>query len=122
MGRHDQLAADEVIALLRLEPHPEYGYYRETFRDSTEVGAGRSKSTAIYFLLRQGERSHWHRIDVAEIWHWYAGAPLALSMIEEGRAQAMRLLGPHLDKDEQPQIVVPARVWQSARSLGAYTL
>jgi uncharacterized protein len=121
MRQHDELAADEVIALLRLEPHPEYGYYRETFRDSTKVGDGRSASTAIYFLLRQGERSRWHRIDATEVWHWYAGAPLLLRIAAGPSRQSLRL-GPDLGAGERPQAVVPAAAWQNAESLGAWTL
>ena len=77
-----QLSAAEVVQLLRLQPHPEYGHYRETFRDSLTVAGGRSASTAIYFLLRAGERSRWHRVDAAEVWHWYAGAPLQLRIAD----------------------------------------
>jgi len=115
------LSADDVIGLLRLAPHPEYGHYRETFRDPATVGAGRAASTAIYFLLRQGERSRWHRVDAAEVWHWYAGAPLELS-ISTDRAIARRRLGVDLEAGERPQAVVPAGAWQSAASLGAWSL
>jgi predicted cupin superfamily sugar epimerase len=73
------LSAADVISLLALEPHPEGGHYRETFRDPRTVD-GRAISTAIYFLLARGQRSHWHRIDAVEVWHHYAGAPLALSL------------------------------------------
>ncbi|OYX68083.1 MAG: cupin, partial [Rhizobiales bacterium 32-66-11] len=66
------LSAEEVIALLGLEAHPEGGHFRETFRESAGDG-GRGASTAIYFLLREGERSHWHRVDASEVWHWHAG-------------------------------------------------
>jgi predicted cupin superfamily sugar epimerase len=111
--------ADRIIRRLRLEPHPEGGHYRETFRDS--VKRGRSRSTAIYFLLKRGEESRWHRIDAAEIWHYYAGASLALSIADNGRA-VRRVLGNDLTKRQQPQIVVPANAWQRARSLGDYTL
>jgi predicted cupin superfamily sugar epimerase len=106
--------------LLDLKPHPEGGFYRETFRDS-EGHDGRSFATAIYYLLRAGERSHWHRIDAAEIWHWHAGSPLELTISAD---ESMRriVLGPHLVDGERPQAVVPARHWQSARSLGDFTL
>ena len=113
--------AERLIESLGLQPHPEGGYFRETFRDEPDA-SGRSRCTAIYFLLKHGEQSRWHRIDAAEIWHWYAGAPLALSTIEERQAQTIRLLGPNLDNNEHPQIVVPTGVWQSAHTLGAYTL
>ncbi|MBZ8132854.1 cupin domain-containing protein [Afifella sp. IM 167] len=113
--------AREVIALLGLQPHPEGGHFRETFRDAGEHD-GRSHGTAIYFLLAAGERSHWHRVDAAEIWHFYAGAPLALT-VAEARGQSERwLLGPNLAAGERPQHVVPAGAWQAAESLGAWTL
>ena len=70
------LTASDIIRLLELAPHPEGGHFRETFRDTRTIDGGRAASTAIYFLLARGERSHWHRVDAAEIWHWYAGAPL----------------------------------------------
>ena len=75
-----QLSAAEVVQLLRLQPHPEYGHYRETFRDKLTVAGGRSASTAIYFLLRAGEVSRWHRVDAVEIWHWYGGGPLEIGL------------------------------------------
>ena len=111
--------ADRIIRRLRLKPHPEGGHYRETFRDA--AARGRAHSTAIYFLLKRGEESRWHRIDAAEIWHFYAGAPLALSIRKSGRA-VRHILGNDLTKKQQPQIVVPAHTWQRARSLGDYTL
>ena len=82
----NNLSADEVIALLELAPHPEGGHFRETFRDAVSVNGARSASTAIYFLLREGEVSRWHRVDAAEAWHWYAGAPLAARHRRWGRA------------------------------------
>jgi predicted cupin superfamily sugar epimerase len=106
--------AEEVIRLLGLAPHPEGGFFRETFRD-----AG---STAIYFLLREGDVSVWHRLlDRPEVWHHYAGAPLELTIWENGQAVAHRL-GSGLAAGERPQAVVPAGIWQTARSLGGWTL
>jgi uncharacterized protein len=111
----------EIIALLGLKPHPEGGWYAETFRD--EAGGARGHSTAIYFLLEQHQLSAWHRVrDAAEVWHFHAGAPLALSMWEEGAAVIEQVLGIELAAGERPQIVVPAGWWQSARSLGDWTL
>ena len=78
------LSAAEVIRLLDLRPHPEGGHFRETFRDVRTVEGGRAASTAIYFLLARGERSHWHRVDAAEVWHFYAGAPLMLEAMADG--------------------------------------
>jgi predicted cupin superfamily sugar epimerase len=116
------LSAADVIRLLDLEPHPEGGHYRESFRDPRTV-EGRAASTAIYFLLARGERSHWHRVDVAEVWHYYAGAPLALEIAARERAPAARVtLGTDLAAGARPQAVVPAGTWQAAESLGEWTL
>jgi predicted cupin superfamily sugar epimerase len=117
------MTADEIIRLLDLRPHPEGGHYRETFRDRQTVDAvpGRSTSTAIYFLLKAGEISRWHRVDAAEVWHWYAGAPLSLAIVDNGSRRDIRL-GTDLAAGERPQAVVPARAWQQAHSLGAFTL
>ncbi|MEM9168997.1 MAG: cupin domain-containing protein [Pseudomonadota bacterium] len=117
----DALTADAVIARLDLAPHPEGGWYRETFRDD-KAGAARAASTAIYFLLKAGEASHWHRVDAAEVWHWYAGGPLALSISENGVDCRSVRLGPTLASGEEPQAVVPAHAWQAAESLGRWTL
>jgi predicted cupin superfamily sugar epimerase len=109
--------AEAVIAALDLKPHPEGGHYRETWRDAPTVG-GRGAGTAILFLLRDGERSHWHRVDAAELWIWQAGAPLLLRI---GATTQCRL-GPALAQGEHLQQVVPASHWQSAHSLGQWTL
>jgi predicted cupin superfamily sugar epimerase len=116
-----ELSAADIIRLLDLRPHPEGGYYRETFRDPRRDADGRSLSTAIYFLLAAGERSHWHRIDAAEIWHWHAGAALALKIAGRDGVATVRL-GADLAAGERPQAVVPAGAWQAAESLGAWTL
>jgi len=113
--------AERVIAALGLTPHPEGGWFRETFRDSAPAGA-RGASTAIYYLLRAGEVSRWHRIDAVEIWHWYGGAPLHLLLSRDGIAREAIRLGGDVAGGERPQAVVPVRVWQSAASLGAWTL
>lgn len=142
------MQADDIIAALDLKPHPEGGHFRETFRDGPVAGPfaalrpvapgvdhrdgpvagpfaalrpaapGRDYSTAIYFLLKAGEASRWHRIDAAEVWHYYKGAPLELRI--EGRAPI--LLGPDLAAGQAPQIVVPPGAWQAARSIGDFTL
>jgi uncharacterized protein len=117
----DRLTAMDVIRLLRLEPHPEGGHFRETFRDARQID-GRAASTAIYFLLARGEPSHWHRIDAVEIWHWYAGAPLALEIAAETGGVERLTLGCDLAAAERPQAVVPAHAWQAAQSLGDWTL
>jgi predicted cupin superfamily sugar epimerase len=114
-------AATDIIARLELRPHPEGGHYRETFRDPRADGSGRSLSTAIYFLLARGERSHWHRIDAVEVWHYYAGHPLTLQIADEDGHRIIRL-GPDLAAGEVPQTIVPARAWQAAESTGDWTL
>lgn len=115
------MTARELIDLLKLERHPEGGWFRETFRDIAGSD-GRSRSTSIYFLLEAGERSRWHRVDAAEVWHWYAGAPLALAVSSDGHGANLSRLGQDLPAGERPQHVVPAGQWQAARSLGAWTL
>lgn len=112
--------AQDVIRLLDLQPHPEGGHFRETFRDAAEA-VGRAASTAIYYLLAAGEVSRWHRVDATEVWHWYAGAPLELTVAGEA-GLAIHRLGADLAGGERPQAVVPARHWQQARPLGAWTL
>ena len=119
---HDGMSARQVIALLGLEPHPEGGHHREMFRDAHVDGEGRSASTAIYFLLAAGEVSEWHRIDAAEIWHFYAGAPLVLTISPDGHDASAAHLGPALLTGQRPQLVVPRGAWQTATSLGAWTL
>lgn len=117
------LTAAEVIRLLELKPHPEGGHFRETFRDAHTVRDGRAASTAIYFLLARGERSHWHRIDAAEVWHWHAGAPLALALATGDDGPVTHItLGADLAAGERPQAIVPAGAWQSAESRGDWTL
>ncbi len=111
--------ADALIAALGLQPHPEGGHFRETWRD--QAAQGRGSGTAIYYLLKEGEVSAWHRIDATEIWHHYAGAPLALTL-REGGAETRLLLGPDIAAGERPQLIVPARAWQTAQSLGTWTL
>jgi predicted cupin superfamily sugar epimerase len=116
------LSAAEIIARLELQPHPEGGHYRETFRDPTRDAVGRAASTLIYFLLARGERSHWHRIDAAEVWHFYAGSALRLRIAEDERQPDTILLGIDLAGGERPQAVVPAHAWQSAETTGEWTL
>lgn len=109
--------AVSVIRALRLQPHPEGGHYRETWRDAPSDGS-RGAGTAILFLLRRDEISHWHRVDAAELWLWQAGAPLELAVTPGGVTR----LGPAIGAGEMLQGVVPKGQWQSARSLGAWTL
>ena len=113
--------ADRIIAELGLVPHPEGGHYRETFRDA-ETNSGRAHSTAIYFLLKAGEISRWHRVDAVEIWHWHAGASLVLATAPPGGKKSTLRLGPAILDGERPQGVVEKGHWQQAWSLGAWTL
>lgn len=112
--------ADDIIAKLDLAPHPEGGYFKETFRDIS--ANGRALSTAILYLLKAGEVSHWHRVDATEIWHWYGGAPLELSQAMSDSPLGTNVLGNDVLNGQTPQIIVPVNVWQSARSLGDWTL
>jgi predicted cupin superfamily sugar epimerase len=114
-------SAAEIIRLLGLKPHPEGGHFIETHRDTR--ADGRAYSTAIYFLLARGERSHWHRVDAAEVWHYYAGSALKLELAASGHGPIEHVvLGPDLAAGERPQAVVPAHAWQAAESLGDWTL
>lgn len=115
------MTAADIVAALGMVRHPEGGWYVETFRDA--AGGPRGHSTAIYFLLERGEVSAWHRVvDAVEVWHHHAGAPLALSVCEAGGAVETMRLGPDILTGERPQGVVPANWWQTARSLGDWTL
>jgi predicted cupin superfamily sugar epimerase len=115
------VTADEVIAALGLAPHPEGGWYREIYRADAAPGT-RGPVTAIYYLLKAGERSLWHRVDVTEIWHWHAGAALELGISPDGKGVEHLRLGNDLAGGERPQAVVPPRAWQAAQTLGDWTL
>ena len=108
------MKVEQVIEALGLREHPEGGYFKETWRDVPE-GGERGSGTAIYYLLRHGQVSVWHRIDATEIWHFYAGSPLELRT-RNGGETTERVLGSDLARGERPQLVVPAGAWQSARS------
>ena len=124
MADASTMRAADIIRLLDLKPHAEGGHYRQTFRDEPpSKGGGRAASTAIYFLLARGERSHWHRVDAAEVWHYYAGTPLVLEIADTDRGPIRRLhLGADLSAGERPQAVVPPHAWQAAECLGEWTL
>ena len=116
------MTAEEIVERLGLQPHPEGGFYRETFRAPGPDG-GRGASTAIYYLLREGDVSAWHRVvDADEVWHHYAGASLELTLSADGRERRSVRLGTGLAAGERPQAVVPAGVWQAARPLGGWVL
>ncbi|TNF11307.1 MAG: cupin domain-containing protein [Rhodobacteraceae bacterium] len=116
------MEAEAIIEALGLEPHPEGGHYRQTWAAEATPGE-RPTGTCIYFLLKAGEKSHWHRVDAAEIWHFHAGAPLTLSIASADTGPKRDLvLGPDVLAGQRPQAIVPAHHWQSARSLGDWTL
>jgi predicted cupin superfamily sugar epimerase len=115
------LTAAEIIKTLNMEPHPEGGYYVQTFRD--EQGAPRGASTAIYYLLEKGQRSHWHKVkDASEVWLWHAGDALELNISDDGHETTSHILGMDLQAGERPQCIVKANAWQSAAPLGDWTL
>jgi predicted cupin superfamily sugar epimerase len=116
-----ELTAAWLIAELGLERHPEGGWYRQTFKDESP-GGGRAFSTAIYFLLEGDDLSRWHRVDAAETWHYYAGAPLRLTISGDGATAQSHLLGIDFAAGQRPQVTVPKDHWQTARSLGDWTL
>lgn len=117
------LSAAEIMRLLDLKPHPEGGHFRETFRDPRMVDGGRAASTAAYYLLARGERSHWHKVDAVEVWHYHAGAPLKLEVALDANGPIECLtLGADLAAGERPQAIVPAHAWQAAQTLGEWTL
>lgn len=111
--------ARTIIETLGMDRHPEGGWYVQTFEDGE--GDGRAHSTAIYYLLEAGDRSHWHRVDAVEVWHWYAGSPLRLSL-SGGVGVDTHVLGNDILAGQRPQVIVPRHGWQSAESLGAWTL
>jgi predicted cupin superfamily sugar epimerase len=119
---HAAVSADDIIAELSMQPHPEGGHYVETWRgpDGCE---GRPVATAIYFLLRAGERSHWHRVDADEVWLFHAGSALRISTaVDDDSTPTERVLGPDLGAGQRPQVVVPAGAWQAAEPTGDFTL
>ncbi|MBO6796595.1 cupin domain-containing protein [Maricaulis sp.] len=113
--------AQQIIDALDMQRHPEGGWYVETFRDVNGPD-GRARSTAIYYLLEAGDRSHWHRVDALEVWHWHAGAPLRLSISTDGKTSRDIDLGPDVVSGQRPQGIVPTQAWQAAQSLGDWTL
>jgi predicted cupin superfamily sugar epimerase len=116
-------SAQDIIKQLNLSPHPEKGYYVQTFEDPERVD-GRSRSTAIYYLLEKNVISHWHRVlDAVEIWHYYAGAPLQLMLsFDDGKPVRKRTLGPDVFNGQTPHVIVDKGEWQRAESLGDWTL
>lgn len=113
--------ASELISLLGLEPHPEGGFYRQTFADALGP-AGRPVSTLIYYLLTDRQKGAWHRVDSTEVWHWYAGAPMTLRISRDGKAVSDHKLGSDFHAGERPQFVIPGHAWQQAICLGDWSL
>ena len=113
-----------MIRLLDLQPHPEGGHYVETFRDGGDVTGPRGASSAIYYLLREGEMSAWHRVtDASEVWHWHGGDAMELRVAPFGGGPATTIrLGPDIAAGERPQGVVPPGDWQTARPTGMWSL
>jgi len=116
-----QGSAEEVIDQLQLKPHPEGGFFRETWRHKSKEGE-RGAGTAIYYLLKAHERSHWHRVDSAEIWHFYAGGPLEVSISQTGMESKTWTLHSELGPKSEPQLIIPAGAWQAARALDSWAL
>lgn len=117
-------SAQEIVKKLNLAANVEKGYFTETFEDNRILCLNRSASTAIYYLLEgSAGDSAWHRHDSAEVWHYYAGAPLVLSMSrQDGHPPRKITLGSDIFAKQQPQVVVRGNEWQTARSLGKWTL
>ena len=120
MTANDDKKAQDIIARLNLQPHPEGGWYRETFRDGK--AGERGAQTCIFFLLEKGQRSHWHRVDANEIWHWYAGSSLLVHRYASSDDQETVRLGPDVLSDESPQAVIPADQWQSTEAPDGWAL
>lgn len=120
IARTGDLGANEIIRLLNMAPHPEGGHYAETYR---AAGGARAVMTAIYYLLEADQVSAWHRVDAEEAWLWHAGGPLALTLSPpDGKGAASQVLGPDLRAGQRPQTVIPAHHWQTAETLGHWTL
>ncbi|ROW01725.1 hypothetical protein VSDG_02128 [Cytospora chrysosperma] len=121
----DERPAQDIIDKLNLIPNEEKGYYIQSFEDNYTIPClNRSASTAIYYLLEgtDGE-SIWHRVDAVEVWHYYAGAPLVLSLsYDNGQPWRNLTLGPDIFDNQQPQVAIEKGEWQQARSLGNWTL
>lgn len=120
IARSGDLGANEIIRLLNMQPHPEGGHYAETWRTP---GEGRAAMTAIYYLLEADQVSAWHRVDAEEVWLWHAGGPLALTVSPpDGKGASAKTLGPDLRAGQRPQFVIPAHHWQTAETLGRWTV
>jgi predicted cupin superfamily sugar epimerase len=112
------MTPEDIINTLDMQPHPEGGWYKETWRNSSEP---RSLGTAIYFLLEAHQSSLWHKVDADEMWHWYAGSQMELHQYD-GDKTAVDILGPELLRGQRPQLVVPADSWQKSVPLNGWVL
>lgn len=115
------MTPEALIARLAMQPHPEGGHFVETYRDRPQDG-GRGALSCIFFLLQAGEVSAWHRIDATEVWHFAGGDALALTLSPDGGRTESHPLGLEMMAGQQPHRIVPAQCWQTARTLGAWTL
>ncbi|MCC5995132.1 MAG: cupin domain-containing protein [Oceanicaulis sp.] len=116
------MGVNEIVRMLNLTAHPEGGWYGETFRSAPPAPGEREALSLIWFLLGADQVSAWHRVDADEAWFWHAGAPLVLTVSEDGMRARTARLGPDLRTGDRPQALVPAQAWQTAESLGAWTL
>lgn len=111
---------EDIIAALGLTPHPEGGFFRETYRDPVHTDpAGRAASTCIFYMLKAGDRSRWHTVDASEVWHFYAGTPLRLRLETAPGIFEEQILGQNIAAGERPQIIIPPGAWQSAAPMPA---
>ena len=115
-------SAEEIISILQLEAHPEGGFYRQTFKDTDLNEDGRSLSSVIYYLLKFDQVSDWHKVDATEIWFWHSGAPMVISISSNGRDTEALHLGPNVQVNQKPHVIVKKNYWQSAVSLGEWSL
>ena len=117
-----KMTADDLVSFLELKPHPEGGWYKETYRSKMER-EGRCVMTAIYYLLRAGETSRWHRVkDADEVWTWIAGGVLSFTRSVDGKHAEPLRLGMDLAAGAVPQLVVPAGAWQTASAESDFVL
>lgn len=114
------MTPEDLIARLGLSRHPEGGWYRQTWVEGSQP---RASGTCIYFLLKEGEASHWHKVDATEIWHFYTGQPieLRLSATDHGPAE-VHSLGPDFNAGQVPQLIVPEGYWQMAAARSGWAL
>ena len=118
----ENFSAESIIELLKLEVHPEGGFYRQTFKDTDSGSNGRSLSSVIYYLLKFDQVSHWHRVDATEVWFWHSGAPMVITISPNGCDAEALHLGANIQANQKPHVIVKKNYWQSAVSLGEWSL